>query len=199
MQSQDPRSRRARKFITQAFLDLLREKPYRKITIKEIVNRADLARPTFYSHYETKDDLLNSVIDAVMDQFFDSVGDWDSLSAGADSERKIGIKFFKLWQENAEILNLLETVNLDFVLIDRFKSQFKKYYDQQGMKNMVGLEPPLANYIISFNAYSFVSILRQWIDDDMRYPPEVIGQLLFHFTNPSLKNEAFTKFNQFIR
>lgn len=42
---------RSRRFIRQAFLELLREKSFEKITVTDIVNRADINRSTFYAHY----------------------------------------------------------------------------------------------------------------------------------------------------
>lgn len=42
---------RSRKMIRQAFTELLEEKPLDKITVTDIVRRADLNRSTFYAHY----------------------------------------------------------------------------------------------------------------------------------------------------
>lgn len=42
---------RSRRMIRQAFQELLNEKEFSKITVTEIVNRADLNRSTFYAHY----------------------------------------------------------------------------------------------------------------------------------------------------
>jgi len=42
---------RSRRLINQAFLELLREKPFEKITVTDIVKRADINRSTFYAHY----------------------------------------------------------------------------------------------------------------------------------------------------
>lgn len=42
---------RSRRFIRQAFLELLKEKSLEKITVTDIVNRADINRSTFYAHY----------------------------------------------------------------------------------------------------------------------------------------------------
>lgn len=42
---------RSRKWIRQAFMELLREKEFEKITVTDIVNRADINRSTFYAHY----------------------------------------------------------------------------------------------------------------------------------------------------
>lgn len=42
---------RSKRLIRQAFVELLREKTFEKITVKELVERADINRSTFYAHY----------------------------------------------------------------------------------------------------------------------------------------------------
>lgn len=42
---------RSRKLIRQAFVELLEEKDFARITVTDIVNRADINRGTFYAHY----------------------------------------------------------------------------------------------------------------------------------------------------
>ena len=42
---------RSRKLIRQAFVDLLEEKDFARITVTDIVTRADINRGTFYAHY----------------------------------------------------------------------------------------------------------------------------------------------------
>lgn len=44
-------ARRSRRMIRQAFGELLREREFSKITVTDIVERADLNRSTFYAHY----------------------------------------------------------------------------------------------------------------------------------------------------
>ena len=44
--------------IITAFWQLLEEKPYNKITVKNIVERCDINRNTFYYHFQDIPDLL---------------------------------------------------------------------------------------------------------------------------------------------
>ena len=53
----DIRVKKTKRAIQKAFIDLLREKPIEKITVKEIAERAEINKTTFYSHYETLDAL----------------------------------------------------------------------------------------------------------------------------------------------
>lgn len=68
-------ARRSRKLISQAFLDLLQEKPFEKITATDIIKRADVNRSTFYAHYPDVrglvEELLNEIINrlsAIIDE-----------------------------------------------------------------------------------------------------------------------------------
>lgn len=54
----DLRKERTLILLTQAMLDLLHEKPFNSITISEICNKAMVRRPTFYRHFQNKEDLL---------------------------------------------------------------------------------------------------------------------------------------------
>jgi AcrR family transcriptional regulator len=54
----DRRVRRTRKALQEALLALMSEKRYEAVTVNDIIERADVGRSTFYTHYTDKDDLL---------------------------------------------------------------------------------------------------------------------------------------------
>ena len=56
--ARDRRVLRTRRAIALALIDLVAEKRYDAITIRELLDRADIGRSTFYAHYRGKDDLL---------------------------------------------------------------------------------------------------------------------------------------------
>jgi AcrR family transcriptional regulator len=58
----DRRIRRTQQMIIDAFLILCYEKDYGDIIIKDITERANINRSTFYAHYEDKDVLLKKII-----------------------------------------------------------------------------------------------------------------------------------------
>ena len=53
----------------QALVELLKEKDFEYITVKEICQKAGVNRSTFYLHYETIADILSEVLDRTMKQF----------------------------------------------------------------------------------------------------------------------------------
>ncbi|MCC6453836.1 MAG: TetR/AcrR family transcriptional regulator [Caldilineaceae bacterium] len=58
----DPRVKRTRKLLLDAFLVLLAEKRYEEITIQDIATRATVNRATFYAHYVDKCALVDDFI-----------------------------------------------------------------------------------------------------------------------------------------
>jgi AcrR family transcriptional regulator len=56
----DRRVRRTRELLRSAFLSLILEKGYDRITVQDILDRADVGRSTFYAHYRDKEDLLHA-------------------------------------------------------------------------------------------------------------------------------------------
>lgn len=64
----DRRIVKSQKAIRGAFLDALFEKGFEDITIKDITERADLSRKTFYLHYMDKYDLLDKIVDKHLEE-----------------------------------------------------------------------------------------------------------------------------------
>lgn len=58
----------AKERIEQAFWQLLEQKPYRQITVKELTQTAQVNHNTFYYHYDNVDDLASQVVPLVFSQ-----------------------------------------------------------------------------------------------------------------------------------
>ena len=67
--SKDNRStRRTRSAIRDALTEMLAVKPVGKITVQELIDRANICRTTFYAHYEDIYDLLSEVEDDILSE-----------------------------------------------------------------------------------------------------------------------------------
>ena len=58
----DRRVSRTRRALKEALTDLILEKGYEAVTVQDIIDRADVGRSTFYSHFLDKDDLLMAIL-----------------------------------------------------------------------------------------------------------------------------------------
>jgi AcrR family transcriptional regulator len=66
----DRRVQKTRKLLQDALIELVAEKGYEAISIREILDRANVGRSTFYAHFQDKDQLLHSILDR-LDELFE--------------------------------------------------------------------------------------------------------------------------------
>ena len=72
---------RSRKLIKEALADLLLEKPLDKVTVTDVVTRAQINRGTFYAHYADIPDVIHHLIDETFSQIRDAIS---SLTPGME-------------------------------------------------------------------------------------------------------------------
>jgi len=60
--TEDRRTKYTRKVIRGALMELLKSKPYSKISVTEICRLAEINRGTFYIHYYDVDDVLDDIL-----------------------------------------------------------------------------------------------------------------------------------------
>ena len=65
----DRRVQKTRKLLQDALIELVSEKSYESVSIREILERANVGRSTFYAHFQDKDQLLHSILDR-LDELF---------------------------------------------------------------------------------------------------------------------------------
>lgn len=69
MKSKDIRVLKTKKNIEDTFLQLIKEKSFVDITIKDICDEAMISRSTFYAHYKDKYDLLEYFFEKITSNF----------------------------------------------------------------------------------------------------------------------------------
>lgn len=75
----DLRTERTKRSITNAFLELRKQKPIEKITVKELSELAYINKATFYTHYHDIYDLSDQLEDAFMDSVINELPHPESI------------------------------------------------------------------------------------------------------------------------
>ena len=65
----DRRVQKTRKLLQDALIELVAQKSYESVSIREILETANVGRSTFYSHFQDKDQLLHSILDRLNELF----------------------------------------------------------------------------------------------------------------------------------
>ena len=116
----DRRQQKTRAAIFSAFSTLLTEKSYSRITVREIIDTANVGRTTFYAHFETKDDLLKALCEELFGHIIDSAMDCTHThglySQGAAPESVFCHLLQHLQENDNNILGLLSGESRDIFL-----------------------------------------------------------------------------------
>lgn len=174
----DRRQRRTREAIFGAFTDLLSKKEFHQITVGEIIDRADIGRATFYSHFETKDFLLKAFCEELFCHIFDTENNAENAHrhifdcSGADS---VFLHLFRHLQNNDNnILALLSSQN-NALFLGYFRSNLELLVESQlslfeARKHEAVPDSFWKNHIVS----TLTETLKWWIDNGMQESPETI-------------------------
>lgn len=183
----DRQVQKTRSLLRQALLSLLAEKPYDSIVVKEILDRANVGRSTFYMHFRDKDDLLVSGIDEM-------IGPVESPTPASSSKPYNCLLWFSLpvfehhyrhahaWGDRigARGRAILHE-HLRQVLAKRILGVVKK--EIRGIRNASQIP---ADLLSEYVASTFVLVLNWWLDCKMPMLPKQIDSLFRTLTAPTL-------------
>jgi AcrR family transcriptional regulator len=182
---QDRRSQRTRHLLSEALVELIREKDYNAITVSDIIDRANVGRSTFYAHYRDKDDLFVGELDRVI-----NVLERD-MAHGSHEENSYfpSLGLFRHVGEEYELYKaLVWGSGIDLLIKHMQKSLSKRI--EQGLQES-GREfdvpiPILANFI----AGSFLTLLKWWLENKMTYSPEQMDAIFQKLTRPGIEQAS---------
>ena len=69
--TQDRRVQRTQQLLRTSLFSLIQEKGFERLSVQDILDRANIGRATFYAHFDNKEDLLLSGFDALRKQLRD--------------------------------------------------------------------------------------------------------------------------------
>ncbi len=188
---------RSIRMLRNAFIELLKAKPYEKIKISEITNRADLARSTFYAHFETKDDLLVSYLEDIADTYLDLYSnptEWSPRKNILDIDKEV--IFFRDWKNLDEIATLIHEPYVGDLFYNEIRKMHLKAYHEIISPQRPDLNPCFASYWIEFLASTKIALLRNWVKNDMKESPEVLGELLYALSGIPVFERVYKEFKE---
>ena len=180
----DKRVERSRRLLVNTLLKLMAEKPYSKLSVANICEHSGVARPTFYLHYRSKDDLLRYHIEQLFLDFAERIDPLLAKSANVDPE--IYILMFRLWQENADLARLLVQPDVEAILLAEFKVYVGKTIDRYSEVHKLTFQSVYVEYVIDYLAGASFGLIVRWIRNDFRETPEKLAELYAELSRPGL-------------
>ena len=178
------RTRLSKMLFKNALMDLLKEKgSINKVSVRELCDRAELNRSTFYAHYNEPNDLLIEIETELLDATEEHL-----KKIGAENEigaHKYIRSFLQYIRQNDKPFRALLIDSTD----PEFRSRFMQQSIIQFVENLrIVLPKELEQYIFSYILNGSTGIIIQWIRSDYAADENEIVNLLFSINNSALVN-----------
>ena len=158
---------RTKAIIIDAFWQLLEEKPYNKITVKDIVDRCHLNRNTFYYHFhdipELLEDSIKSELDYIIQTYCNPGSPIDCLTPLVQNtlrRKKSTLHIYRSVQREV-FLRYLDQLVLHIVT---------KYIETVTVG--LTLPPEAKTLLIRFYKCALVGVYLDWLDSGLNYDLE---------------------------
>lgn len=182
---EDRRIQKTQNLLRTALVSLIAEKPYDSIVVKEILDRANVGRSTFYTHFRDKDDLLLSGIHEMLGPVPPPTRTgtrqerllWFSLPVFEHHYRHAHSWGDRIGTRGRAILH----AHLRRVLTEIVREVMR---DSRAGRQ-AGRQVP-AEVVSAYVASTFVLVLNWWLDKGMRQTPKEINEMFMKLTLPTL-------------
>lgn len=182
----DRKKRYTRMVLQDSLIELMREKPINKITIKGLCENADLNRSTFYAHFSDQYELLKTIEEETLSwakvAFENLVG-----STSDEAETIKGLEgICQYIADNSKHLQILMSEQGD---IGFQKQLFRLVYQLLGINpqaNQNG-DYDLKELSLIFAVNGCVGLIQHWLKTGLRQSPQEIAGIIYNMTAPTLK------------
>lgn len=186
--SKDRRIQKTQALLHEALGSLIREKPYDDIVVKEILDRANVGRSTFYMHFSDKDELLATAIHEMLGTVHTS----ETQAPARTPERiiRFSVPFFEHIHRHREAGvggmgprgRAIVHEHLRKVLAEQVAQDIGKVF--QGRRKPVCQIPP--GLLVQYVASTFVVVLDWWVESNSALSPKQVNDLFRALVVPSL-------------
>ena len=181
----DRRQQKTRQAVFDAFIGLLEKRAYAGITVQQIIDRADIGRSTFYQHFGTKDELLETLCTDIFEHVFSEEPRRESTHDFSRGRRNLRDEIthilYHLRDNGAAIRRLLSGGSGE-VFMRSFKEYLTKVFAGE-LKNAVPGIP--RDYLLNHLVCDFAETVRWWMHNEQYSPEEISG--FFLGTTPFLE------------
>lgn len=156
--------------IVSALFELLKTKPYDRITVSEICAQARIARKTFYRNFESKDAVVEQKMDRI---FMDFSGKYDFTNVDARS-------MYVYWYEYLLSDKAFASIFVDRGLFDLIVDKVVGYAEivmEDTLHSLASFEPALAEYYLRFLGLGIASTMSLWIRNGCKTPVKTMAAL----------------------
>jgi len=174
----NPLTVQSKQWLLDALLQLMNEKSYGEITIKELTGRAGLDRKTFYRHFRSKEELLELPLKEVFDQYVGRIADLSDMTS-----YEVVKAYFDLCRQYADYLTLLHRHGLIMIFLMKL-SEYLPVLNDMFKDNPVYRSKTA--WELTYEAGGIWNATVRWISTGARETPEEMAGIIGLIAPPLL-------------
>lgn len=166
---EDRRIRRTKRLLRQALAELMNEKEFKDITVKEIAERADLNRGTFYFHYTDTYDLKDKVEDELVQVFTEQLATYQPTDDN-HSVQEIAGAVMEYIKQNRFIVKTLFHDTSGEGLRAKLMHALEETISRIQTTYVLEKDDSQRQYICRFLANGIIGAVAMWLEQDDQTP-----------------------------
>ncbi|WP_409252788.1 TetR/AcrR family transcriptional regulator [Bacillus sp. SCS-153A] len=181
----DRRKQYTRMVLKESLMELLQTKPIAGITIKEICEKADINRSTYYAHFSNQYELLNLIEEDFIEDLVAALGQYNFSKE--DEALQMTEKLFEFIAEKNEVCHILLSENSDI----HFQKKGMLITQQFIFNNWVTdkkMDQETYEYINLFLVSGSIHVIKNWLENGQNKTPKEMAEILHNFINKGLSN-----------
>lgn len=187
----DLRVIRTKEAIRNALVELMEEKGFEAITVKDITTKAKINRGTFYAHYQDKFDLMERCqkeimqeISSIAKQNFSDVINELGNNTSPQTRLNIFVYVFEYLNENSGFMKAALSSKGDLSFQTKIKEfMWKTIFEDK--QNAIIKEENLmvpAQYFASYIASAHIGVIQEWLESGRKESPQEMARILSTIT-----------------
>ena len=183
----DRKKRYTRMVLQDSLIELMREKPINKITIKELCENADVNRSTFYAHFSDQYELLRTIEEETLSwarvAFENVVG-----SASDEAETIKGLEgICQYFADNSKHLQILMSEQGDINFQKQLITLVYHFFGIIPQTEPNG-DAEIKELSILFAVNGGVGLIQHWLKNGLKQSPKELALIIYNMTAPTLRD-----------
>lgn len=166
--------------IARAMMELIREKPYARITVSELCKSAGISRQTFYSLFTSRENVVVFTLQAE-ERDTPEIAPPERGGDREDALRWLCRGYSEYMLHNRELIKLLVDNHIDYLLYDSF------FEAMNGCECfLAGEDPCLRRYASSFYAGGIACVARRYAQEGCTTTADALQEMLMTLLSGAL-------------
>lgn len=178
----DRRVQRTRQALQEALIELILEKGFERVTVQDVIERANIGRSTFYSHFKDTEDLFLSGFENLWSLFQGHLAGQQNASVW-----ELSRIIFEHAQSYTEVYKAL-VGKQGGSLMSAHMHKYVAVLIRNSLKAGWGKQNPVPVEIaVHHLTSSLLALLAWWVDHDLPHSPQYMNEMYQRLTQPGIE------------